>query len=98
MAIDQQTAIRDIASIEKALRAGHVPRGRRPKTGEFGAIAVAALDLEIPYKTLDDRIRPGGLYERLGLAVDWDLYDGGMNSTEPDPNVAARRGELGFAP
>ncbi len=98
MAIDQQTAVRDIAAIEKALRAGHTPRGQRPKGGEFGAIAVAALELEIPYKTLDDRVRPGGLYERLGHAVDWDLYDGEGSPTDPDPNVAARRGELGFEP
>jgi len=86
--------MRDIAAIEKALRAGHTARGQRPKGGKFGAIAVAALDLGIPYKTLDDRVRPNGLYERLGLAVDWDLApsssDGGVAArSRPQPPVAA---------
>jgi hypothetical protein len=89
-AVTKEEAIRQVAAIESALREGFTPPGKRSaKTS--GAVAKAALLFGIPRQTLESRVAPGGLFERLGVKVDWSLY--GREEKE-----AALRGELGFKP
>lgn len=62
-----------IKAVEAALKKGFVPKGMTPRSGEIGAIAMAAVSLGISRETASSRIRTGQTY--FNLEPDWSLYE-----------------------
>jgi hypothetical protein len=79
MIISKKEARRRIAAVEKALRAGHRPRGVGDDLKQPAAIAAAALPLGLARQSLDGSLR--AIKREYGLEPDWSLY-------KPAPKVS----------
>lgn len=70
--LTRKVAKESVAAVNKALKAGYVPKGIMAPTGQKGAMAVAADSLGVSPKTFQDRVQRA--YQLYQLAPDWSLY------------------------
>lgn len=68
-----ETCQQTVAAVESALKRGFPPPGQ-VKPGMLGAIAEAARELGIPRKTVTGRLAPGAPIDRMGLRINWGLF------------------------